>query len=84
MTMTVGSVSTPVQPQQTSRSLQPQPATESPAHEAEETPAVTAQEAAKGDTVAQRKLAAEEAAQAASGESGQSPAGNGRLVRAIA
>jgi hypothetical protein len=47
------------------RLVQNQEAGEGAAQEAQETPAVTRQEALKGDRVAQRKLARQEAAQGA-------------------
>ena len=65
---------------------------ESAAQEAEETPAVTRQEAGKGDRVAQRKLAKEEAAKSTSAnavsepiDASQSSIGNtGRLLSVVA
>jgi hypothetical protein len=65
-------VSSPAQPRQASQVLQGPPAAESAAQEAEETPAVTRQEAAKGDRAAQRKLAREQA-RATSAETAKDP-----------
>ena len=63
---TTGAVgSAQVHRRQTSESVQNRPGSESPAQEAQETPAVTRQEALHGDRVAQRKLARQQAVQAA-------------------
>jgi hypothetical protein len=73
----------PTEEQEISMTVNPPAAPTSPlssiVEEAQETRDVTRKEAAKGDRVAQRKLAAEEAAQASSGATETPPAANGRL-----